>query len=273
MSAAQISANSGTIKGILSTNSITSSTGTISGTLTTTNLSATNKIDVNNINMSGQLKMDDSDGWGCIIHNASVGFYNMGTGGRCSFGNEVYGMQIITHYNGTYAYGFEVRDTLVENKCSMYLNGNASINGNLTATGVSSSSDARLKHEVEDDVSKYENFFMSLQAKSWKYDWSESDRRWTGFIAQEVEQALLDNGLTNQDFAGIVIQKKTEDDTDWLGVEDEYRLRYESFVSLNTHMIQKNIRETETLRKENEELKEELKELREMVTSLVNKEE
>lgn len=131
------------------------------------------------------------------------------------------------------------------------------VDGNVTfsATGTVSSSDERLKHDFK-NLERYEDFFYKIEPISFKYNNGESGRDWVGVSAQQVEKALHESGLTNLDFAGIVINQKFKDDDGWNGFEEEYGIRYEQFIMLNTHMIQK-------LKKEIDELKTEIKQLRE----------
>lgn len=96
-------------------------------------------------------------------------------------------------------------------------------------------SDVNLKNSINIMDEKYENFFDDIKPITYKYNDSESDRTHTGYIAQQIGEALTSNGLTNQDFAGLVI-------TNYNLLEDEpqrWCLRYEEFVSLNTWQIQK----------------------------------
>lgn len=108
------------------------------------------------------------------------------------------------------------------------------------------SSDKNLKNSISYDMSKYDDFFMSLSPTQYKYNDGKSDRYHVGFIAQDVNQALLDNGLTTNDFAGFVISKAGTGDP--YGIkEDRCYLRYTEFISLNTHMIQKAHKRIEKL--------------------------
>lgn len=100
-------------------------------------------------------------------------------------------------------------------------------------------SDRRLKNSIEYDMEKYEKFFMALKPTQYRLNRGQSGRYHTGFIAQDVEKALLNSGLTTSDFAGLTITPVEEvNESD--GIEDSYyRLRYGEFISLNTYMIQR----------------------------------
>lgn len=103
---------------------------------------------------------------------------------------------------------------------------------------IDSSSDARIKNSISYNLDKYDNFFLALKPTRFKYNKGVSGRLHLGFIAQDVEDALLDSGLTSHDLAALVkapVREVTDD-----GIDDfRYSLRYEEFIALNTHMIQK----------------------------------
>lgn len=99
-------------------------------------------------------------------------------------------------------------------------------------------SDRNKKNSISYDMSKYESFFDALKPSSYKFNTGTSNRLHTGYIYQDVEQALLRSNLTSQDFAGLV---KTHDSTG----EINCGLRYEEFIPLNTYMIQKTRKELE----------------------------
>ena len=91
-------------------------------------------------------------------------------------------------------------------------------------------SDIREKNNIQSLSENYETFFDNLTPNTFKYNHADSGRVHLGYIAQEVEQALLKAGLSTMDFAGLCIgsdENKT------------YGLRYEEFVALNTFEIQK----------------------------------
>lgn len=93
-------------------------------------------------------------------------------------------------------------------------------------------SDIRTKKDITEFNSNYEIFFDNLKPKSYKYIHGESGRTHTGFIAQEVVEALNTAQLTTQDFAGACLDFGNEEDGYWY-------LRRDEFISLNTWQIQK----------------------------------
>lgn len=129
-------------------------------------------------------------------------------------------------------------------------------------------SDKRLKKDIKEYDERYEKLFGLLKPISykWKNDGSDNrtdhDRTHTGFIAQQVKEAMDEVGLTPIDFAAFCYDDFT-DDPEWTtestnGMTDRYSLAYEEFISLNTHMIQK-------LMKENKELQNRVKKLEELM--------
>ncbi len=128
-------------------------------------------------------------------------------------------------------------------------------NGVFTSEAPRVSSDRRLKNSISYDMEKYGNFFMNLKPSFYKMNNGTSGRYHTGFIAQDVEEALIKSGLTTKDFSALSITPVEEvNKSD--GITDvHYRLAYEEFVSLNTYMIQKLVEEVKQLKMEIETLK------------------
>lgn len=134
------------------------------------------------------------------------------------------------------------------------------------STTTIATSDRNLKKDVNPFSEKYEKLFFDLQPSTFKFKDGESNRTHTGFISQDVEEALEKDGLSALDFAGFCKDQKTEIVIDENGKEKEipvegeylYSLRYEEFIALNTHMIQKLYAQVEELQKEVESLKGEI---------------
>lgn len=106
------------------------------------------------------------------------------------------------------------------------------------STEISVGSDARIKNSVSYNLDKYDEFFMALKPTRFKYNDGISGRLHLGFIAQDVEEAMLNSGLTSMDLAALTKEPVREVGED--GITDfRYGLRYGEFIALNTHMIQK----------------------------------
>ena len=93
-------------------------------------------------------------------------------------------------------------------------------------------SDIRLKNSIMPLNKEYEQFFDLMEPVKYKYNNGTSGRYHTGFIAQQLENALTQSGLTTQDFAGMKLYHPGQDDEFWY-------LRRDEFVALNTWQIQK----------------------------------
>ena len=123
--------------------------------------------------------------------------------------------------------------------------------GGYSSGGWKTTSDRRKKKDfqklLEDD--RFERFFMLLQPM--KYRFIENDKEiHIGFVAQDVEQAMMDCNISDEEFYGLehaVLSKKDfESYEEWNkfldnnnGANDMYTLCYQEFIALNTAMIQK----------------------------------
>ena len=106
-------------------------------------------------------------------------------------------------------------------------------------------SDERRKNSIGYDLTAYEGLFERLKPTQFKMNNGTSDRFHVGFVSQDVEKALEETGLDSLDFAGFIKSPVYEEDEKGKEIEGgeivdyRYGLRYEEFVALNTHMIQK----------------------------------
>lgn len=115
-------------------------------------------------------------------------------------------------------------------------------------------SDRRVKEDIRYDLDTYEAFYRALKPCSYLLRRRESGRRHTGFIAQEIEQALLASGKTGADFAayGFDPHARRYDGTEETGL---WRVRYGELVALNTAMVQRLMARVDALEKELRALK------------------
>jgi hypothetical protein len=112
-------------------------------------------------------------------------------------------------------------------------------------------SDARAKHDIETLDGRYDVFFDNLLPQRFKYNVGTSDRYHTGYITQNIQEALATAEISEKEFAGVVtLNQGTEN--------EESALRYYEFVSLNTDQIQKLKKRVDTLEAKNAELEERL---------------
>ena len=124
----------------------------------------------------------------------------------------------------------------------------------VTASSISTS-DRRLKANIQQLTDKHIQLLMLLIPVSFTFCDGTSGRTHIGFIAQDVEDAMTRVGLTALDFAGFCKDVRTVEYVDAAGntvespVYDEdgnqeyiYSLRYEEFIALITHALQVTIR-------------------------------
>lgn len=102
-------------------------------------------------------------------------------------------------------------------------------------SSTSTSSDRNAKNSIQSQPESYSQLFNKLKPVIYKYNNGTSNRIHTGLIAQDVEQAVLDIGLTTQDFAAICynINKDTQQ-------KEGYGIRYTELVSMCIYEIQQN---------------------------------
>ena len=124
-----------------------------------------------------------------------------------------------------------------DTKClwAKYDTSNKKYGGHLSGTWTNDMgwSDIRLKNTIETLDDRYDIFFDSLQSKRYKYNNGTSNRFHTGYIAQEIVEALKYANISTQEFAGVMLVNDEE-----LG-EERWYLRRDEFVALNTWQIQK----------------------------------
>lgn len=134
--------------------------------------------------------------------------------------------KVITRKSGNNNYviaGWQTgRGVLIGNSISsLWLRGE-----NIYANGspVSTSSDRRQKENITPLANKYVDMLNAITPVSFNYDSeiAHSGRKHTGFIAQDVLQAMTAAGIDTSEFAAFV---------DVYGDGTEYALRYEEFIS------------------------------------------
>ena len=123
--------------------------------------------------------------------------------------------------------------------------------GGYSSGGWKTTSDRRKKKDfrklLEDD--RFERFFELLQPM--EYRLIENDEKMhIGLVAQDVEQAMKDCDISENEFYGlehaVFSEKDFESNEEWEkfleqngGANDMYTLCYQEFIALNTAMIQK----------------------------------
>lgn len=149
------------------------------------------------------------------------------------------------------------------------------------ATTTISTSDRNFKDNIEPLTDIHLNFFLKLQPVSFLFKNGDSGRTHVGFIAQDVEEAMKECGLTDLDFAGFCKDQKVKTYTDANGKEINepvldangnptyiYSLRYEEFIPLVTDATQKLWKRADAVEKENAEIKEQIRSMQQDIEEL-----
>lgn len=115
-------------------------------------------------------------------------------------------------------------------------------------------SDRRVKEDIRYDLEGYEGFYRLLKPCSFLRKRGTSGRRHTGFIAQELEEALSVSGKTTMDLAALgydpeARRYESNGQTPETVEKGCWKIRYTELVALNTAMIQKLMRRVDELEK------------------------
>ena len=141
---------------------------------------------------------------------------------------------------------------LIPSSSSVYCGTNPNpFAGGYSSGGWKTTSDRRKKKDfrklLEDD--RFERFFELLQPMEYRLIENE-EKMHIGFVAQDVEQAMTDCDISENEFYGlehaVFSEKDFESNEEWEkfleqngGANDMYTLCYQEFIALNTAMIQK----------------------------------
>ena len=169
------------------------------------------------------------DGKAIRIYNASNVIPDVDSTGNYDF-------FYVTYDGRFYASSGNINNAIKINSAGTYPVFLGSTNGRFNGTwstsqSISVTSDVNQKNTISDMNDMYDIFFDNLRGRTFKYNYGTSGRLHTGFIAQEVKDALDVATIDTHDFAGLTIYNN--DDT------QEWSLRYEEFIALNTWQIQK----------------------------------
>ena len=130
--------------------------------------------------------------------------------------------QITFYYEGSMKGELETYSSYVDVQGTWKTNGNNWI----------SSSDRRIKKDILDFDESYETLFNNLKPRQYRYVNGNKGRVHSGFIAQEVSEAVIAAGKTIDENAYVCAFENKEGET-------YYGLRYEELIALNTWQIQK----------------------------------
>lgn len=108
----------------------------------------------------------------------------------------------------------------------------------INSSGTSALSDERMKKDWK-GLDGYDAFFDALNPQAFRYVDGSSGRYHLGFGAQSVERALVDGGLDNTDFGGLIKYAVPLESDDWRGYSEEYGLIYTEFVALLVDQVKR----------------------------------
>lgn len=106
------------------------------------------------------------------------------------------------------------------------------------SSGVVSTSDREKKESIVYGLYKLDGLLDKLEPCTFRFKNGTSGRLHAGFVAQDVEDALEELGLTTMDFAGLIKSPRRDGEGKETGAYD-YGLRYTEFIPINTWEIQK----------------------------------
>ncbi len=91
---------------------------------------------------------------------------------------------------------------------TFYLSGDSYVTGtSYTNNGTVVTSDRNKKNSIVSPADDYVSLFDNINFRKFKYNDGTSDRYHLGVIAQELEEAMDNTGISSQDFAGLVIDE------------------------------------------------------------------
>ena len=138
-------------------------------------------------------------------------------------------VQEIDWYSGLWYYkGW----TITPDKITLRASYNDKDGTTITKNGTISASDKNVKNSIDVFSDKYDTFFDNLIPRIYKYNNDTENQLHSGYVAQEVDNAVAVAGLTREDFAAICVEYEGTPKEKW-------GLMYDEFISLNTWQIQK----------------------------------
>lgn len=140
-------------------------------------------------------------------------------------------------------------------------------------------SDKNSKRDIKPIEERYEKLWKKIRPVSFMFN--NGDRVHLGIIAQDLEEAMFETGLTADELAMFckdIKQKRIEGTDEFEDVVNEngekeyiYGVRYGELIALNTHMTQKLYQENKELKNEVSELKETVKKQNDVIKQILSK--
>lgn len=190
----------------------------------------TGEISANYIKLGGKMEVYDGPS------SSSMGGYMGYMQGQAASGETTYGMGFADLFSRNFIFCTtqgtrmscydQTSVTCTYNRVSL-TGPEIVVNGTLkNSDGTVITSDRNAKEDIREDLDRYLGLFDRLRPASFRL--KGRTRRHLGFIAQDVETALTDCGISFEDFAGLVIDE-----------EGGYGLRYEEFIPLLAAKVQR----------------------------------
>lgn len=180
----------------------------------------------------GYISTSSADSGGSAIDINSYGAGRFVASGNLHFSGRGTVLELVSNYIGC-------GRTLRPASTSCDLGTSGWLWGDIYATnGTINTSDRNRKTDISYDMSRYEAMFDALKPANFKMIDGTSGRTHTGFISQDIEDALAPCGLTSIDFATFIKSPKVDEDGKVIEGEYVYGLRYDELIALMVAQIQ-----------------------------------
>ena len=180
----------------------------------------------------GYISTSSADSGGSAIDINSYGAGRFVASGNLHFSGNNTVLELVSNYIGC-------GRTLRPASTSCDLGTSGWLWGDIYATnGTINTSDRNRKTDISYDMSRYEAMFDALKPANFKMIDGTSGRTHTGFISQDIEDALAPCGLTSIDFATFIKSPKVDEDGKVIEGEYVYGLRYDELIALMVAQIQ-----------------------------------
>lgn len=180
----------------------------------------------------GYISTSSADSGGSAIDINSYGAGRFEANGNLHFNGNGTVLELVSGYIGC-------GRTLRPASTSCDLGTSGWLWGDIYATnGTINTSDRNRKTDISYDMSRYEAMFDALKPANFKMIDGTSGRTHTGFISQDIEDALAPCGLTSIDFATFIKSPKVDEDGEVIEGEYVYGLRYDELIALMVAQIQ-----------------------------------
>lgn len=180
----------------------------------------------------GYISTSSADSGGSAIDINSYGAGRFEANGNLHFNGNGTVLELVSGYIGC-------GRTLRPASTSCDLGASGWLWGDIYATNSTiNTSDRNRKTDISYDMSRYEAIFDALKPANFKMIDGTSGRTHTGFISQDIEDALAPCGLTSIDFATFIKSPKVDEDGKVIEGEYVYGLRYDELIALMVTQIQ-----------------------------------